>query len=147
MTDINEIEDYVVNYIDEAIANHWIEVYYQPVIRTITGDLCGSEALARWNDPRYGLLSPFHFVPALEKSGDIYKLDLYIIEEVCKDMHTALTTQCNATPFHFRSIYHDLTFLMTISSRGSMHSQRNMMCPSNSLILKSRKVFLWKILA
>lgn len=98
MTDINEIEDYVVNYIDEAIANHWIEVYYQPVIRTITGDLCGSEALARWNDPRYGLLSPFHFVPALEKSGDIYKLDLYIIEEVCKDMHTALTTQCNAFP-------------------------------------------------
>ena len=49
------LEQHVVNRIDDAIANGWIKVYYQPVIRTLTGELCGFESLARWIDPEYGL--------------------------------------------------------------------------------------------
>nr|MCR5775595.1 EAL domain-containing protein [Lachnospiraceae bacterium] len=42
------------------------------------------EALARWNDPTYGFLTPDVFIPPLEKNGDIYLLDLAILEIICK---------------------------------------------------------------
>jgi EAL domain-containing protein (putative c-di-GMP-specific phosphodiesterase class I) len=120
MTDINEIEKYVISHLDDAIANKWIEVYYQPVVRTITGKICGCEALARWHDPHYGLLSPFHFVPALETSGDIYKLDLTIIEKVCQDLHFALSTHKSVIPLSINLSRHDFSHENLIDDINSL---------------------------
>lgn len=53
-----EIRSYVISHIDEAVENGYIEIYYQPVVRTLTGKLAGMEALARWRDPVYGFLRP-----------------------------------------------------------------------------------------
>ncbi|MDO4522246.1 MAG: EAL domain-containing protein [Eubacteriales bacterium] len=78
------IKQYVLQNVDEAIRNGWICVYYQPVIRTLTGAVCGMEALARWIDPIYGFLSPADFVSALEEAGQIYKIDQYVIDRVCE---------------------------------------------------------------
>lgn len=63
-------EAYVLSHIDKALEDEWIHVYYQPVIRTITGHLCSLEALTRWIDPQKGLISPVEFIPVLEKSPD-----------------------------------------------------------------------------
>ena len=79
------IQNYVLDHLDEAIENHYIKVYYQPVVRSITGNLCGMEALARWIDPQVGFLSPGDFVPALEEAHLIHKLDAFIIHEVCRE--------------------------------------------------------------
>jgi diguanylate cyclase (GGDEF)-like protein len=76
---------YVVSHIDRAIANDWIEVYYQPVVRSMTGEVCEFEALARWNDPRYGFLSPAVFVGVLEESHLIHKLDAYVVRKACEE--------------------------------------------------------------
>lgn len=46
---------YVVSHIDEAVQKRWIVVYYQPVVRALSGQICGMEALARWKDPERGL--------------------------------------------------------------------------------------------
>ena len=43
--------------------------------------VCNEEALSRWIDPERGFLSPAEFIPALEESGQIYKLDLYVAEK------------------------------------------------------------------
>ena len=80
-----ELGRYVVENIDKAIAENWITVYYQPVVRTITGELCGMEALARWMDPNYGMLPPDSFIGVLEKARLIHKLDSYIIKRACQD--------------------------------------------------------------
>ena len=77
-----EVAEYVVSNIDEAIRNGWIRVYYQPIVRSSTGNLCGMEALARWDDPTRGLLSPAVFVRPLEDSRQICKLDLCVIRQV-----------------------------------------------------------------
>lgn len=77
-----ELRKYIVDHIDEALQNHYIKIYYQPVIRTLTGKLCGMEALARWQDPKKGLLFPGQFIPILEDGNLIYKLDNYVIERV-----------------------------------------------------------------
>ncbi len=78
-----EIADYVVSNIDEAVSRGWIQVYCQPVIRSISGKLCGMEALARWIDPIRGFLAPDKFIGPLEESQKIAKLDLCVIEQVC----------------------------------------------------------------
>lgn len=54
---------YILQHLEEALENHWVQVYYQPVIRTLTGDLCGLEALARWVDPQGGYPFPGHLHP------------------------------------------------------------------------------------
>lgn len=73
---------YVLRQFDRALAGKHIKVYFQPVIRTLTGKLCGMEALSRWEDPEKGLLTPSLFIPVLEDARIIYKLDRYILEQV-----------------------------------------------------------------
>ncbi len=73
---------YIIENIDRAISEKWIKLYLQPIIRTVNEQVCDTEALARWIDPEYGFLSPDKFIPALEDSGLIYKLDLYMLDQI-----------------------------------------------------------------
>ncbi|MBR5361623.1 MAG: EAL domain-containing protein, partial [Lachnospiraceae bacterium] len=77
-----EKKQYIISNLDRAIEEKWIKVYYQPIIRAINGRVCDEEALARWIDPVNGFLSPGDFIPTLEDAGLIYKLDLYMLEQV-----------------------------------------------------------------
>ncbi len=78
-------QQYVVDHVDEAIENNYIQVFYQPVIRVGTGEICGYEALARWIDPVMGFLSPADFIETLENFHLIHQVDICIIREVCED--------------------------------------------------------------
>ena len=75
--------DFVKEF-DNAIKNGYIIPYFQPLTRSITGKVCGAEALARWIDPVKGLIPPNEFIPVLEENKLIYKLDLVMLENVCK---------------------------------------------------------------
>ncbi|MBQ1509889.1 MAG: EAL domain-containing protein [Selenomonadaceae bacterium] len=81
-------KQYILENIDRAIAEKWIQVYYQPIVRAATGMICDEEALARWIDPVKGFLPPIDFIPFLEDEGLIYKLDLYVLEQVLQDIRT-----------------------------------------------------------
>lgn len=78
-------QQYIVDYVDDAIEKEYIKVFYQPVIRVATGEICGYEALARWIDPKFGFLSPADFIETLEKFHLIHKIDSFIIKKVCED--------------------------------------------------------------
>ena len=80
-----QLKQYIVNNIDTAIENGYIKVFYQPVVNTEDSSICGLEALARWQDPNYGLLPPGAFIEILEEYRQIYKLDLCMVESVCRD--------------------------------------------------------------
>lgn len=80
-----ELKDYVSRHMDEAVEKGYIKAYYQPIVRTVSGALCGMEALARWEDPKRGFLQPADFISALEESRQIHKLDLEIIRQVCEN--------------------------------------------------------------
>ena len=75
-----ERKRYIIETLDQAIAENYIQVYYQSIIRSSTGTICGKEALARWIDPHLGLLSPGEFIPVLEEAKMLYKLDLHIVD-------------------------------------------------------------------
>ncbi|MGM9518472.1 MAG: EAL domain-containing protein [Acidaminococcus sp.] len=80
----DDLKQYVVTHFDEALEKHWIKLYLQPIVRILTGNLCAYEGLARWQDPKEGLLSPAVFIPVLEETGQIHRLDQYMIEEIMK---------------------------------------------------------------
>ena len=103
------LHNYVVNHIDDAIANGYIKVYYQPVVRTITETFCGMEALARWIDPEQGFLNPGEFIGALEESKQIHKLDSHVIELVCREMRDQLDQGNPVVPVSFNLSRLDFT--------------------------------------
>ncbi len=82
----SEVQVHIIQNLDRALEEGWVKVYYQPIVRASNGKVCDEEALARWIDPKLGFLSPGFFIPALEESKLIYKLDLYVLEQVLKKM-------------------------------------------------------------
>ena len=77
---------YITNHLDKALAENWIKVYYQPIVRTVNGRVCDEEALSRWIDPVRGMLPPDDFIPILENARLIYKLDLYVLDRILEKM-------------------------------------------------------------
>ena len=80
---------HIMRNFEKALENGWIQIDYQPIIRTMTKTVCSCEALARWSDPEYGMISAGQFIPILEETGQIYRLDLYVFEQVCRDYAAA----------------------------------------------------------
>ena len=81
-----EWKQYIIDNLDRAIQEKWIKVYYQPIVRAANGCVSDEEALARWIDPVKGFLSPADFIPILEESKMIYKLDLFMLEQIIDKM-------------------------------------------------------------
>ena len=86
MLEQTEHARYIINNLDRALSEGWIKVYYQPIIRSANGKVCDEEALSRWIDPEKGMISPGEFIPVLENSKLIYKLDLFVVDQVLQKM-------------------------------------------------------------
>ncbi len=67
---------------EAAIAGGEFQVYYQPVVEAVSGNLISAEALVRWIHPKRGMVSPVAFIPALENGGHISKLDWFVAGRV-----------------------------------------------------------------
>lgn len=72
----------IIDSVDEALEKGYIKVYYQPIIRSLTGNICVWEALVRWIDPKRGVFYPDEFISVLEEYRLIHKVDCYVIEKV-----------------------------------------------------------------
>ena len=66
-----------------AIANETIEVQYQPIHNAATREIVGCEALARWDHPTRGRISPAEFIPIAEELGLMDSLGRIILQRAC----------------------------------------------------------------
>ena len=82
-------KQYIINNFDQAIENEHIKVFYQPLVDAKTGNVCGLEALSRWDDPTYGFLPPGDFIETLEEYHQIHRLDMFVVDRVCRDIDAA----------------------------------------------------------
>lgn len=64
-----------------GLENKEFELYFQPQVDIISGQVLGAEALIRWNHPTLGFISPAEFVPIAEETGFIHELGDWIIHE------------------------------------------------------------------
>lgn len=102
---------FVLGNFNAALEKGHIKVYYQPVVRTMTGKICGVEALARWEDPVYGRLMPNVFIPVLEQARLIHKLDCYVLNQVAKQLHYRLANKQPVLPVSINLSRHDFNLM------------------------------------
>lgn len=84
--------------VKNGLDNQEFVVYYQPQVSARTNRILAAEALVRWQHPQRGLLPPGEFIPILETSGFIYKLDSYVWEEVCRFLQDRLMKKLPVVP-------------------------------------------------
>ncbi|MBQ0000051.1 MAG: GGDEF domain-containing protein [Clostridiales bacterium] len=67
----------------KSLENGEIHVWFQPKYSVHTREIVGAEALARWILPSGEIIPPYKFIPILENSGLINRLDEEVFRQVC----------------------------------------------------------------
>jgi diguanylate cyclase len=73
----------LTNEFRDALHAGELELYYQPIVATASGEIHGFEALMRWQHATRGFISPAVFIPVAEASGLIVEASLWVLDEAC----------------------------------------------------------------
>ncbi len=74
------------NDLRQALDRDEIHVVYQPMVDLRSGRMVGMEALARWQHPRRGPVSPLTFIPVAEATGLIGRLGEFVLKTACAEL-------------------------------------------------------------
>jgi diguanylate cyclase len=75
----------LISELRHAIERDSLELYYQPQVSIKTGEVCGVEALLRWNHPQHGFVPPDEFVPMAERNRMINPLTQWVLRRAFRD--------------------------------------------------------------
>lgn len=86
MNSVSE-EKQLTQSIIRAFENKEFKLFLQFVVENKTGKIVSAEALSRWDSSDQGLILPSKYIPVMEQANLISQLDIYMFEEVCKQLH------------------------------------------------------------
>jgi len=89
-----------------AIEQETLEVWYQPVVKLLTGDVIGCEALLRWTHEEHGPISPVEFIPVAESAGLIDPLTWWVLDKALAQLRA------------WRELIPGLTVAVNLSARS-----------------------------
>ena len=75
------------NSIRHALEKKEFHLFLQPQIELENEELCGFEALIRWQRENGSMTSPLDFIPIAERLGIIYHIGQWVLNQVCEDIH------------------------------------------------------------
>ena len=104
-----------------AVANDAIDVYYQPIVNVVTGRISGFEALARWNHPVRGRVSPGEFIPIVEELGLMEEFGASVLRRAClacASWPADVAVSVNLSPIQFRNGRVEQTVLDALAAAG-----------------------------
>ena len=73
------------NDLRQAIDRGEMSVVYQPIVRTAGEEVCGFEALVRWNHPARGPIGPDKFIPLAEECGMIERIGTFVLQTAVEE--------------------------------------------------------------
>lgn len=97
------------SHLRRAIELDEFKVYYQPQVDLKTGYVSSFEALLRWNNRKFGFVSPGQFIKIAEDSGLIHRIGDWVLDQVCKQLrqwedknYREVSIAVNISPKQFR---------------------------------------------
>lgn len=99
-----------------AASEGQLQLHYQPKMDIRSGHVRQAEALLRWQHPELGMVSPAEFIPLAERTGSMFLLTGWVMEEGIrqlaewnrKGLHLQLSLNISAEDLHGE------TLLMTV---------------------------------
>ena len=108
---------------EQAIKNREFKIYLQPKFDSQTEKLVGAEALVR-RQKQNQIIFPDDFIPLYEEINIVTKLDLYVLEEVCKtlqewqEQNHFLFISVNESPKHLSNELHGKELINILNQYG-----------------------------
>jgi diguanylate cyclase (GGDEF)-like protein len=107
-----EINEYYesVNELKEGLKKNEFVLFFQPKVDIVHNKIYGAEGLIRWNHPKKGILTPYHFISYAEKAGIINQIDRYVLKKAFETLAKwqkderlkNLELAVNVSPIEFR---------------------------------------------
>lgn len=128
----------------QAIERCEIQLVYQPMRSVAGGEVCGYEALVRWQHPVHGQLSPKVFLPIAEDTGIIIALGEWVLREACRTASrwpVETRVAVNISPVQFRLA--NLAFVVSrILDETGLSPERLELEITESALIKDRPATL-----
>lgn len=112
-------EAQIESEMEAALKNGEFQIYLQPQVELSTLRPCGAEALIRWIKPDGSRRFPDEFIPLFERNGFVEKLDLYVLEQICKWLGERIRKNEQILPISVnqsRYLLNDSNYLTTVQN-------------------------------
>lgn len=98
---------------------------YQPIVKVSDKGIVGAEALARWQSPVMGFVSPGEFIPIAEAEGIIEKLSIWVIDSAIEKLQEVenLYISINISPWELENPRFASTLLGKLDQAGIGHER------------------------
>lgn len=83
-----ELENQIESRMHAALKNGEFRMFLQPKVSLADGRLSGAEALVRWVNGSGQMFYPDQFIPLFERDGFCVQLDIYMVEQACRQIRS-----------------------------------------------------------